>query len=85
MSIFSQPSTWVILAIIGFYLSVLLRSLFTFFFRGGRRELLARETELLSKRDTEDNNVPTGLVKDAQAKKEASSAVNKALKLFGLM
>jgi hypothetical protein len=86
MSIFSQPVSWIIAAIIVFYLSILLRSLFTFFFRGGRRQLLEHEADLLTKRDTEDNTVPTGLVKDsAQAKKDAEGGVNKALKLLGLM
>lgn len=85
MSIFTQPVSWLILAILGLYLFVLLRSVFTFFFRGGRRELLDREAQLLMKRDTEDNSVPTGLVKDAEAKKASERALQKTLKLLGLM
>ena len=85
MSIFSQPVSWIILAILGFYLAVLFRSLFTFFFRGGRRDLLDHEAQLLAKRDTEDNSVPTGIVKDAQAKAASEEALRKTLKLLGLM
>ena len=85
MSIFSQPVSWIILFILAFYLSVLLRSVFTFFFRGGRQELLDHEAELLAKRDTEDNSVPDGLVKDARAKQTAEDGIRKKLKLLGLM
>lgn len=38
--------TWVVAAVLCFYLVILLRSLFVFFFMGGRKKLLAQEKAL---------------------------------------
>lgn len=39
--------TWVVAALLCFYLAILLRSVFIFFFMGGRKKLLAQEKALL--------------------------------------
>ncbi|TAL28298.1 MAG: hypothetical protein EPN97_14870 [Alphaproteobacteria bacterium] len=38
--------TWMVTAVLCFYLVILLRSLFVFFFMGGRRKLLEQERAL---------------------------------------
>lgn len=43
-SLFSQPVTWVIAAVLSVYLFVLCRALFVFLFRGGRQKLIDQET-----------------------------------------
>lgn len=55
--IFSQPVTWLILAILGVYLFLLLRATFVFFFLGGRRKLLEQEKAVSQK--TGGENTPT--------------------------
>ncbi|MEZ0223564.1 MAG: hypothetical protein ACAH83_03345 [Alphaproteobacteria bacterium] len=42
----SEFWTWVVAALLCFYLVILLRSLFVFFFLGGRKKLLAQEKAL---------------------------------------
>ena len=56
-SIFSQPVTWIILAVLSVYLFLLLRATFVFFFMGGRRKLLEQEKAL--SQQTVGENAPT--------------------------
>ena len=42
----SEFWTWMVAAILCFYLVILLRSVFVFFFMGGRKKLLAQEKAL---------------------------------------
>jgi hypothetical protein len=43
-NIYSQPVTWLIIALLSVYLFLLLRAMFSFFFKGGRRKLLEQES-----------------------------------------
>ena len=67
-SIFSQPVTWLIVAVLGVYLFLLFRATFVFFFLGGRRKLLEQEKNL-SQQTGELTPTPSPTPKSAKALK----------------
>jgi hypothetical protein len=58
-NIYSQPVTWIIIALLSVYLFLLLRAMISFFFLGGRRKLLEQESAVNQKHANGEEPAPS--------------------------